>query len=335
MKTAALPSYVHLRFHDKALSLVAWAMAAALFTSVGWMALQPDDPHGAVSLLTRSGGWLTVLEIVVLSAIVSGLATAIAGRKLPDTGVFAVAVGLAAVTLRGDTTAYLLITLADGDAAARGAMAWKLAAEGMVWCLAIAAAMVAAGLVMRWHTAAGDQQSPVPCAAMCLAEMPVLGRWCLPAQDARPSRRSRVEGLKTTLVSLAVAAILFRLLATGSPLRSVQHGQTYFALVAAFYLAGLIAYEFYPARSAFWGCLSVPLLCLLGYAICALSSSAGGRYSHIASVPPSSFYRALPLEYISVGTAAVVASFWSARRSARVRRMSDPAPAVAPKRPRR
>ncbi|MHC4064455.1 MAG: hypothetical protein ACYSUI_08135 [Planctomycetota bacterium] len=315
MKTALVHSQVHLGTPDKMLSLATWALAAALFASVGWMALQPDDPHGAVSLLTPGVGWLSVLEILALSAIVSGLATVLVGRKLPDAGVFAVSLGLAVAALRGDTTTYLLITLADGDAAVRGTMAWKLAAEGSIWFLAVLTAMITAGLVMRWQPGTGDEEGSASCRAM-------WGGWLAEPEQSTDTSVGRLDGLKTTFVSLAAATIVFRLLATGSPLRSVQHGQTYFALIAAFYLGGLIAYELYPVRSAFWGCLSVPLLCLLGYFICAVSSSSGGQYSRIASVPPSSFYRALPIEYISVGTAAAVASFWSARRSALLRRVA-------------
>jgi len=320
MESAVVSSYIHLRPHDKVLSLVAWAIAVALFASVGWMALQPDDPRGAVSLLTRAGAWLTILEIMALSAVVSGLATVLVGRKLPDAGVFAVALGLAGAALRGDTTAYLLINLANSDTAARGALAWKLAGEGMVWFLVVAVAMISAGVVTRWHAAGAARAAPPACRAICLADMPVLGGLLAPS-GADQARRARFDGLKTMCVSLVAAAILFRLFVTGSPLGSVQHGQTCFALVAALYLGGLIAYELYPARSAFWGCLSVPLLCLLGYVICALSSPPGGQYSDIASVPPSSFYRALPIQYISVGTVGAVASFWSARRSAALRQV--------------
>jgi len=315
MNAAVAPHYVHLRFHEKVLSLLAWGIALAIFASVGWLALQPDDPHGAVSLLTRSGAWLSVVEILALSAVVSGVATVLVGRRLPDAGVFAVALGLAAAALRGDTSAYLLISLADGDAAVQAAMAWKLAGEGIVWFLAIVVAMITSGLVTRWYATGDGDHAPESLAATCLADLPGLGRRLVPA-DADQPPRSQWGGLKTTLVSLAAATILFRLLATGSPLRSVQHGQTYFALVVAFYAGGLIAHELYPARSAFWACLSVPLLCVLGYVVCALGSSSGGQYSQIASVPPSSFYRALPIQYISVGTAAAMAAFWSARQSA-------------------
>ena len=123
MSDAALPDHVHLRLGDKLLSLAVWVGAAALFASVGWMAVQPDDPRGAVSVVTRSGSLFSIVQIVALAAIVSALAAALVGRRLPDAGVFAVAVGLSAAVWRGESTAHLLISVAGSDAAARSSLA--------------------------------------------------------------------------------------------------------------------------------------------------------------------------------------------------------------------
>ena len=311
MSTDLTPPRIHLRFTDKVLSLLAWAIAIGLFVSVGWMAVQPDDPAGAVSLLTRSQPWWSAVQVLFLSAIVAGLATVLIGRQLPDAGVFAVGIGLAALALGGDTTRYLLVTVAGGDAAIRTDLAWNLAWEVLVWFLAILTAMVVSGWVMRWYS--GD--APATTRSMSLAEMPGLKR-LLPSDDRIAGS---LAGLRTTAICLAAAALLFGLLATGSPLRSVQHGQVYFALVAAFYVAGWIGYELFPAPTPLWGCLAVPLLGVLGYLYCAVSSPSAGDYSRIASVPPSVFYRALPIEYVSVGTAAMLASFWSVRKAAAIR----------------
>jgi hypothetical protein len=282
------------------------------------MAVQPDDPRGAVSVVTRSGSLSSIVQIVVLAAVVSGLAAALVGRRLPDAGVFAAAVGLSAAVWRGESTTHLLISVAGSDAAARSSLAWRLAFEGVVWFLPIAAAILAGGLVMRWLHGAGSGGPTDPCRAMALANVPGMGDW-LGASAGKEDQPRLASGVKTMLVSLLAAAIIFRILATGSPLRSVQQGQSYFALVGAFYLGGLMAYEVFPARTALWGILSAPLLCLLGYSWCAIGSSPGGGYGQIASVPPSAFYRALPIEYVCVGTAASVAAFWSVRRSAMIR----------------
>ena len=306
---AAISDHKALHFRDKVLSFVAWGVGIGVLASVGWMVLEPRDPHGAVCLATADGALLTLLQVLALSAVVSGLATVLIGRKLPDAGVFAVSLGLAVAALRGATTSYLLINVAGADAAARSTLAWKLAFEGLIWFLPILVAMVVGGVVLRWSTDQNDGAESALCHDMSLADLPLL-RDLLPQQQDRPAATT---GLQVTLVSLVVAALLFRLFATGTPEQSVRHGQSYFALVVAFYIGGLIAYRYLPAGSALWGCLSVPLLCLLGYILAALSSPPAG-YDQLASVPPGIFYRALPIEYLSVGSAAAVAAFWTTRK---------------------
>ena len=122
MSDVVLPDHVQLHAGDKLLSLVVWIGASALFASVGWMALQPDDPQGAVSLLTRGGSLWSVVQIAALAAVVSGLAAALVGRKLPDAGVFAVSIGLAVAVWRGEGTSHLLISVAGEGAAARSSL---------------------------------------------------------------------------------------------------------------------------------------------------------------------------------------------------------------------
>jgi hypothetical protein len=311
--TAMSAASANLRTQDKFLSLTAWGVAIGIFASVGWMAIEPLDPVGAVSLVTSGNAVLMMIEVLALSAIVSGVATALIGRKLPDAGVFAAALGLAAANLRGDTTTYLLLTVTGSDAAARDALAGKLAFEGLAWFAAVVVAAVASGWVTRWVIGSDQSAGDVGLEETALSE--VTSRLPVWDDSERPTGYGHwLDGLKVTVVSLVAAIVLFRLLATGSPWRSVQHGQSYFALAVAFYVGGLIAQRLWRMRSALWVCLGPPLLCLLGYLFCAISSSPKGPYGTVASVPPSVFFRALPIEYICVGTAAAVMSFWSARR---------------------
>ncbi len=314
MQTAAMSTSAPLGFWDKTLSLAAWAIGVGLFASVGWMVLEPGDPRGAISLLTADHAVVALVETLALAAVVSALAAVLIGRKLPDAGVLAVALGMAVMTWRGGTTSYLLIHVTGSDADARSAMAWKLAFEGVVWFLPIVTAMVVGGLVRRWLGGPGSGGGGHSYPDMALSQIPGLHGLAGPAA-AVDLRAEALAGLKATLATLVAAAVLFRLSATGSPVRSVQHGQTYFALAIALYVGGRVAFHYFPVRTVLWGCLAVPLLCLAGYVVCAASSPPAG-YSQVASVPPGSFYRALPIEYISVGTSAVVLAFWHSHRSA-------------------
>ncbi len=303
-----------LRLQDKGLSLLAWAIGVSLLVTVGWMVLEPLDPHGAVTIGgTQTAAILVLAEMLALSVIVSALATGLIGKKLPDAGVFAVALGLAACSLRGATAEHLLISITGADASARSSLAWKLAFEGCVWFSVIAAAMFTSGVTIRWLGKSRSDADDLDWGSFSLAEASIFLPWLGPAPDDSEDREW-VDGLKVTAVSLFAAAILFRVLAAGLPWSSITHGQTYFALIAASYLGTSFAYRSWQVRSALWGCLAPPLLCLGGFVYSALASSSQGPYSDLANIPPSTFYRALPIQYVSVGTAAAVASFWAARR---------------------
>lgn len=277
-------------------------MAIGVFGTVGWIAVEPYDPLGAVSLATRSGVLGMMVSVWALSAVVAGLATALLGRKLPDAGSFAVAVGLAVMNLRGANAQYLLMDLAGTDPAAQDALAWRLAFEGFFWFSAILVAMLASAAVLHWVLNEADAQEGET-GWLAWTEAHLLLPFLEPTRRSEQDR-SWLAGIKVTSLTLLGGALLFRLLVTGSPWRSIQHGQSYFALFAAFYLASAVAYRYWRVRSVLWGCLAPPLLCLMGYIIAASSSPPRPPYDELASVPPSAFFRATPLDYVAVGTVA-------------------------------
>jgi hypothetical protein len=321
MPSDVLLTYPPLRWPDKALTMVTWGGAAALFATVGWMAISPRDPQGAVSLVLHPDA-LMVLQILALAIVVSALATVLVGRKLPDAGTFAVAAGLAVANLQGQTSSYLLIYVTGTDPEARRALAGELAAEGLVWFLVIGAALIVSGLVMRWcfgQGTGGRGGAGAHVSAMAVADLPVLGRWVCPA-SGQASSAAPARGLLFTGVAAAAAFVLIGLLGTGSPARAVQHGQVYFTVAAAFSVGTWIAYRLIPVQTPLWGCLAIPLVCTMGYVWTMLRPVGPEAYVHVASVPPTPFMRPLPIEYVSVGTAAVVASFWGVARSGKRRR---------------
>lgn len=305
-------AYPRLGWFDKVVTVLTWTCAVGIFATVGWMAIGPDDPRGAVSV---SIGQVPAVipQVAALAAAVAGIVTAVIGRKLPDAGTFAVAVGLAAANLQGSPSSYLLTHVVKPDAAARQGLCVSLAAEGLVWFVVIAVAAVVSGVVMRWCYGRPDAEGACAdgrLASLAVADVPVLGEMvCGPRALAdRPSPRI---GLLHGGVTALVALFLIRVLAAGSPERTIQHGQVYFSLAAAFYLGTYVAHRAFPVRTPLWGCLAVPAVCIVGYVWTIMRAGGAGPYAQIASVPPTVFLRALPLEYISVGTAAVVASFWS------------------------
>jgi hypothetical protein len=307
--TLACP-YPRLRWFDKLVTALTWGCAIAVFATVGWMAISPDDPRGAVSLSIGDVA-VVVPQVAALAAVVAGVVTAIIGRMLPDAGTFAVAVGLAGANLQGHPSSYLLMN-ATG-VGARRILCLSLVAEAVVWFIVIAVALVVSGLVMRWcwygRSGFSEDAGPAKLATLSIADVPVLGRLVCGTQVTAGATRPQRGVLHGVITALA-ALLLIRLLATGSPVRTVQHGQVYFSLAAAFFIGGYVAHRMLPVRTPLWGCLAVPVVCIIGYAWTMLRAQGPAPYARIASVPPTAFIRALPLEYISVGIAGVLASFW-------------------------
>ena len=277
----------HLSLLDKAATWVSWALAGAIFLTVGWLAMAPDDPLGAVSVLTRHGAWMMLLQAAGLAAVTAALAAVIAGRRLPEVGTLAAALGLAAVSLRGATAGALLIEWADVAPVSQSGLPLQLALEAIAWFAIIFLARGFSIGVGQWCF--GDR--------LCGT---ALEQW------ARP-KDSMADGLKHTLLAGGAALLTFKILSAGLSTRSVQHGQACFVVAASVCIALYLASWVVPVRSAVWSILSVPLLAVGGYVWARFGPAPGGLP---ASVPASPFLRVLPIQYISVGTAAAVAMFW-------------------------
>jgi hypothetical protein len=277
----------HLTFLDKTATWVSWALAGAIFLTVGWLAMAPDDPLGAVSVLTRHGAWMMLLQAAGLAAVTAALAAVIAGRRLPEVGTLAAALGLAAVSLRGATAGSLLIEWAEVAPVSQSSLPLQLALEAIAWFTIIFLARGFSIGVGQWCF--GDRSCGT-----------ALEQW------ARP-KDSMADGLKHTFLAGGAALLTFKILSAGLSTRSVQHGQACFVVAASVCIGLYLAYWVVPVRSAVWSILSVPLLAVGGYVWARFGPAPGGLP---ASVPASHFLRVLPIQYISVGTAAAVAMFW-------------------------
>ena len=305
---------------DKLLFLVALAVAAALFMSVGWMAIAPADPLGAVSIVTHAHPLLMILQTAALAAVAGAIATVIIGAKLPDVGAFAAAFGMALVTLRGDTAAYLLMHVAQGELGRERGLALELLVEAVVWFLVVLLVLLVSGVVMRWCFGRADDPAAGPASAvlgkMSASEMPALARLVVPPTGAATSPGHIIAGLRFTAATAAIAILVYAILSAGSAPRTIQHGQTYFATFAAFYLGVWAARSWFALRTPLWALVAVPVVCIVGYLWATVMGSSAG-HAYLANIPPSRFMRTLPMAFIGVGTLGALTSCWTT---------ADPAP---------
>lgn len=288
----ALSDPAHLTLLDKLAVWAGWAIAGAMFHTLGWMALAPSDPLGAVSLLARGGMGAMLLQAAGLAAVTAAIAAVLSGRQLAYAGPFAAALGLAVVALRGETAEYLLLsTVGSGESPAKAIaakLAPKLALESVGWLFVILIALAVSGIVTRW----------------------CFGRPHDTQHERTPKPRA-IDGLYFTLIATAASLFAFNILTTGLDRRAIQHGQVCFVVAASVWLGCFLAHRMVAVRSVLWSILSVTLLAVVGYLWAGVRSP---NPDLPPSVPTSHFLRVLPIQFIAVGAAAAIAAYWSMLR---------------------
>ncbi len=299
-------------FMDRTATLASWVLGGALFLTVGWFAVEPDDPLGPVSVCARHDALMMLIQAAALAGVVAGLATIIAGRRVADIGTFTATLGLAAVSVRGATAEYFLVRGADASQTSERALAGYFAVEGIGWFVVVIVAVGVSTLVMHWCFDRTDERDPNRADPSALT-MPALAGYDVPRFSTRcfgisaDRQTLSVNGIRHTLVATAVALAAMAVLSAGLSSRSIQHGQVCFVVAAAVFIGTYIAFRITPVRSALWPILSVVLLATVGYLWAVVRPRAAGFPPNI---PSSHFLRVLPIQFISVGTAAALVSFW-------------------------
>lgn len=281
----------HLTLLDKLAVWSSWGVAAALFYNLGWMALAPSDPLGAVSLFARgpgAPGWAILLQAAGLAAVTAAIAAVLSGRQLAYAGPFAAALGLGVVALRGESAEYLLLAATGSSESPGKAIAAKLALESVGWLFVILVALAVSGIVTRW----------------------CFGRPHDTQHERTPAPRT-IDGPYFTLIATAASLFAFNILTTGLDRRAIQHGQVCFVVAASVWLGCFLAHRMVAVRSVLWSIFSVALLAVVGY----LWAGARSPDPNLPpSVPTSHFLRVLPIQFIAVGAAAAIAAYWSMLR---------------------
>jgi len=313
----AMPQGAQLSLLDKTVTVASWLLGCGVFLTVGWMALRPDDPQGAVSVLTRGGPLKTLLQAAALSSVAAAVGTVLAGRRLSDAGTFAAAVGLAAVSLRGGTVATLLVSGAEGSGYGEHGLAIRFAAESLGWFGVVVMALLVSALAARWcfgdseASPAADPLRLLASRRLAACDAPRLGPALFGVSPARQTAPR--DGLVHTLITAGVGVMALGLLSKGLGTRSIQHGQVCFGVFVGVAVAATMAYRFVPVRSPLWSILAVPLIALTGYLWAALRPAEPGLPPNM---PSSHFLRVLPIQYVGVGTVAALTAFWYVAKEA-------------------
>ncbi len=298
---------------ERVATLASWALGGAVFLTVGWTVMQPDDPVGPVSALARRDGLMMLLQAGLLAGITAALATLIAGRRLADAGTFAAALGIAVVSLRGGTAEYFLVQGADVSRSFEHGVGRTFALESMGWFAVIMVAIGVSAVMNRWCF---GRTAGLPGAAH-LGDLPLSAAPTAAGFDglavsvrlfgvSTDTQTTAADGIRHMLIAAGVGLAMIALLSAGLSFRSIQHGQVCFVVAAAVCIGTYVGYRFVPVRSALWSILAVGLVALVGYIWAALRPTVVGLPP---SIPSAHVMRILPIQLISVGTVAAVATF--------------------------
>jgi len=296
-----------LSFLEKLRVAAAAGIAVLLMTSIGWMVARPVDPEMAVTFVY--GGrhvlavWPSVLVLTLVSALVG---TAIAGRRLPEAGLFAAAVGLVGLALRGSSMQSVLGYQATADLAGRRAVMAAMAFDCLLWASIAVATWVAVHLAWHWlwqEARTPEDDEPRPKAAA-------------PAGKKISLRSGWPALVVTTVVGLFV---IWTTIAR-TPVATIARGQVIASVAAGMYLGAMAGRYFTGVSKAYWYALA-PLAAgltayLLGYLQADLGWAKGSlaSYALLSTTPPHALVRPLPVEYIFVGLAGAMFGFWSGER---------------------
>lgn len=266
------------------------AVAATIFWYVGWEVARPTDPCGPVSLLMVDQGVTAMAQLLGLAIVCSGLAVAICGAGSADRGPLAIAVGLAALGLRGTQLDMLVLYRLNPPIGTDGAVdpfpTTALVAECWLWLALIAVGFVVGRWVESWFTPRAPSQEQRA------------------AEDHSPDVR---RGMGAVIVASLVAwSVLTFTLGTSADV--LDKGQIYFGVGFSFLAAGLIAHWFFRVSSRIWSLIVVAVVASAAYLVTGPDSEtirhAGEQGLYLNLAP---FARPLPLEYAALGA---VGALW-------------------------
>ncbi len=214
-------------------SLAALAVPALVFWFVAYWVVAPTDPLAPVTLLMTPRLFLVMLEMLGLAIVAAGLSVAIRGPRSATFGPLGVAVGLAAVSIRGGNMDLLPICL---PASAAPWPVRSLIFEFWLWVGLIAVGAVVGRWVDSWSTTDPEH----------LARHP---------RDADDEVVDSAAEMRRALLAVAVVTILAFVLVpvfAGGMRSAVLKGQVFFSVGAGFYVATVAVLTMVRLRSPLW-----------------------------------------------------------------------------------
>lgn len=295
-------------------------MSVLIFFLIGWPAVKPAHQAQPLTILFHDAPVQMLLKLAAMVLLTSILALVLAGPHRAQIAAVVVPAGLCVWAVLSPSVDSLL--RANAGAPDRTAMYYRFAVEACIWFLAVLLSVVITRI------ATGICPAPVPDANTGAAAAK-SGRVGLLKGFARGNPSVRL--LFAFLLSCAVAMVLLKVLARSGTAWYGQYSpsrvatapamkQAVFATAAAFGLGVFAAHQVFSVSLACF--IPVPLvLAVLAYLNAARQAAIQPLADAAASFVPASsaFATILPLQYIAVGSVAVLAGYWFSVRAHRLR----------------
>lgn len=281
----------------------AMAASALIFWHIGWAVVGPADPYGPVTLLMLSNSVVGIAELFGLSVAAAGLATAICGARSAHRGPQAVAVGLAALALRGGfMDEFVRRRIADRLAAPAGASVTvfpkgEFIAETWLWIILIGVGFIVGRWVESWYAAESSTPSAQPASA-ATASSPAAAAHLDSAAEVR-------QGLAALVLNVLVAYNLIIVLG-GRSIDEMQKGQIFASIGGAFFISTLVSHLCFKANSRVWLLVAAAIVSTTAYVWNSPDAAALAGNGYVV-LPP--LLRALPIEYAALSVAGALAGF--------------------------
>ncbi|MBI4581772.1 MAG: hypothetical protein HY718_18900, partial [Planctomycetes bacterium] len=286
------PTAAPLGLFEKLRVLAAVAAAVALLYAVGWMVAAPSDPNLAVTFVMSGRAVLAMWPgLAVLSVMAGIVGTVLAGPRLPKAGLFAAAIGLAALSVHGGGMQVLLANEGATTTASRQAFMRAMAVDCALWSAIMVATWVAVTWAYRWvwlgegaegaETALADDAMPRPKGNP------------KPRTTGGAKPQAVKAGWSAMIVTGVIGVFVVWLTVGRTPVANVARGQTIASVAAGLYLGAMGARYFTGVRDGRWYLLAVPAVGLMAYLVGYLSAdmswAQGTKYQYyidLATTPP-------------------------------------------------
>ncbi len=307
---------------------VVLAIGIVIFSTVGWSFARPWDPVGDLTVLSHHQPLRMIFMVLLLALISTALAIVVSGRWVREIAPLAVPAGLSAFSVL--TGGIFALLLKHNQLPGRSRMFHHFSGEAVFWFVLVIAGFILAHLsfvFFRRGSAAKSPSAPPP-----EAKTAFIKRFVTNFINSRETRAAILALIGTCIV----AAILLMLLAQSQAVKitlpnqrvisaaSVPDlGQNIFAVFTAFLLATMLFQHLLSAP--LWSFIPAPLI----VAVFAYSGAAHqviqvplAQVAPTFILPSMRIATILPVQYIGLGTLAVIAGYWFSIRARRIRQFT-------------